>query len=497
MSASKDKINRKQLREAGQDKHQLAQQQAEAAHRRTRTKYILVAAVVVVLFAFIFLYNSALPSRYLTGATIDGQDYSVAELNYYYSTSYQNFYSSYGQYIQYGLFFDTSKSLADQAYSEDQTWREYFLDQALANMKQVQALCTAGEAEGFELPEEYQSQYDEAVADLETTWQTNGYSSLGQFLNMVYGKGVDEALVKREMYRGVYASAYAEHVYDSYEYTPQELADYYAENADRFDFISYATYSAVIGEEDDGSTKTAFETMVNEVDGTDEDSFAVYVDKNFDGDEIKTSSTQGGSLSENYSEWLLDDARQAGDCTLVETDSSVYAVMFLGRENNQYSTRAFRHILIKAEDNDGDEVTSAEEIQAAVERAEEIYNEWKSGEATEGSFAELANQYSDDTGSNTNGGLYEDVYKNQMVAPVNDWLFAASEPGDSGVVEYNEGGSYAGGHVMYYVGESDELYADELAESDLRSTTATAWLEELTGAMEAMLSNTGIAAKNY
>lgn len=50
---------------------------------------------------------------------------------------------------------------------------------------------------------------------------------------------------------------------------------------------------------------------------------------------------------------------------------------------------------------------------------------------------------------------------------------------------------------MYYVGESDELYADELAESDLRSTTATAWLEELTGAMEATLSNTGIAAKNY
>ena len=35
----------------------------------------------------------------------------------------------------------------------------------------------------------------------------------------------------------------------------------------------------------------------------------------------------------------------------------------------------------------------------------------------EDSFAELANQYSDDAGSNTNGGLYEDVYKNQMVAP--------------------------------------------------------------------------------
>ncbi len=497
MSASKDKINRKQLREAGQDKHQLAQQQAEAERRKTRTKYIIIGVIVVLLFAFIFLYNSSLPSRYLTGATIDGREYSVAELNYYYSSSYQTFYSTYGQYIQYGLFFDTSKSLADQDYSEDQTWREYFLDQALANMKQVQALCDAGEAEGFELPEEYQTQYDEAVSSLETSWQTNGYSSLAQFLNMVYGKGVDEALVKQEMYRGLYASAYAEHVYDSYEYTPEELSDYYTENADKFDFINYATYTVIPDEDDDGSSKTAMETMVSELDGTDEDSFAAYVSEHYDGDEIKTSSTQGESLSESYSEWLLDSGRKAGDCTLIDTDNTLYAVMFLGRENNQYATRSFRHILIKAADDDGDDVTSAEEIQAAVDRAEEIYDEWKSGDATEDSFAELANEYSDDTGSNTTGGLYEDVYKNQMVAPVNDWLFAATEPGETGVVEYNEGGSYAGGHVLYYVGEGDTTYADELADSDLRTTTATEWIEELTGAMTATLSNTGIAAKNY
>lgn len=497
MSASKDKINRKQLREAGQDKHQLAQQQAEAERRKTRTKYIIIGVIVVLLFAFIFLYNSSLPSRYLTGATIDGREYSVAELNYYYSSSYQTFYSTYGQYIQYGLFFDTSKSLADQDYSEDQTWREYFLDQALANMKQVQALCDAGEAAGFELSEEYQTQYDEAVSELETSWQTNGYSSLAQFLNMVYGKGVDEALVKQEMYRGLYASAYAEHVYDSYEYTPEELSDYYTENADKFDFINYATYTVIPDEDDDGSSKTAMETMVSELDGTDEDSFAAYVSEHYDGDEIKTSSTQGESLSESYSEWLLDSGRKAGDCTLIDTDNTLYAVMFLGRENNQYATRTFRHILIKAADEDGDDVTSAEEIQAAVDRAEEIYDEWKSGDATEDSFAELANEYSDDTGSNTTGGLYEDVYKNQMVAPVNDWLFAATEPGETGVVEYNEGGSYAGGHVLYYVGEGDTTYADELADSDLRTTTATEWIEELTGAMTATRSNTGIAAKNY
>lgn len=498
MSASKDKINRKQLREAGQDKHQLAQEKEMAARRKSRLKYGIVAAVVVVVFAFIFLFNSALPSRNLTGVTIDGQDYSVAQLNYYYSNSYQNFYSTYYQYLQYGLFFDTSISLGDQQYSEDMTWREYFLDQAVENMKQVQALCAAGEAAGFELDEEHQAEYDEAVASLETSWQTNGYSSLKQFLNLVYGKGVDEQMVKDEMYRSVYASAYAEYMYDSYEYTADELSAYYAENADQYDVITYATYSAVVDEETDDGTKEAMETMAAAVDGTDEETFAAYVAENFDGEELGTNSTQGANLSEAYAEWLLDDARQAGDCELTESNGMSYVVMFLGRENNQYKTRAFRHILVMAEDTNGDEVLSTEEVQEATARAEEIYEEWKGGDATEDSFAALANLYSEDTGSNTTGGLYEDVYKNQMVAPVNDWLFdEAANVGDTAVVTYNEGGSYDGAHVLYYVGESDEVYADELADSYMRSETATEWLEELTGAMESRLSNTGIAAKNY
>lgn len=497
MSASKDKINRKQLRESGQDKHVLAQQKAEAERRKTRTKYGIVAAIVVVVFAFIFVFNSAIPSRSLTGATIDGQDYSVAQLNYYYSNSYQNFYSTYYQYIQYGLFFDANTSLGDQDYSEDMTWREYFLDQALENMKQVQALCAAGEAEGFELPEEYQTQYDQAVADLQTTWQTSGYSSLKQFLNLVYGKGVDEQMVKDEMYRSVYASAYAEHIYESYEYTPEELSAYYGEHADEYDLIDYAVYSAAVDEEDE-SVKTGMEALVAAVNGKDVEAFETYVAENYEGDTINNTSAQGANLSAAYSEWLLDGARQSGDCELIESNGMFYAVMYLDRDSNQYQTRAFRHVLIMAEDTDGDEVITETEVQAATDRAEEILAEWKAGEATEDSFAALANLYSEDTGSNTTGGLYEDVYKGQMVPPVNDWLFdTAATTGDTAVVTYNEGGSYTGAHALYYVGESGEVYADQLADAAMRSEAATGWLEEMTGAMNATLSNTGIAAKNY
>jgi len=498
MSASKDKINRRELREAGEDKRQLAAAKKAAEDRKTRTKYIIVAAVVVLVFAFIFIYNSALPSRSLTAVTIDGEEYSVAELNYYYNNSFQTFYNNYYQYIQYGMFFNTQDSLSDQLYDAENgtTWRDYFIDQAVSSMKQIKALCDAGEAAGYVLDEDAQAEYDEAVASLETSWQTNGYQSLEQFISVNYGKGVTEELLKTELYRSVYASAYAQYVYDGYEYTDQEVADYYAEHADEFDYIDFGYYYAPI--EEDGEDQTeAVNQLAETVKGSDEMAFDTEVKAVFGEDAaVSDYHQQGRDLSENFSEWLLDDARVAGDTEAVITDTAYYVVMFYGRDNNEYKARDFRHILISAEDTDGDDVVSQEEIQTAIDKAGEVYEEWKAGEATEDSFIELVGQYSMDSGSNTTGGLYTEALKGQMVPPVDEWLYAATEPGETGVVEYNEGGSYSGGHVLYYVGECEDTVAFELADSTMRSDAANAWLEELVEAMTATTSNLGVAAKN-
>ncbi len=496
MSASKDKITRKELRDAGQDKRQLAEQKKAAEQRKTRTKYIVVAVVVVLVFAFIFIYNSAIPSRNLTAVTIDGETFSVAELNYQYSNSFQQFYNNYYDYIQYGLFFDASQSLADQMYSEDMSWRDYFIEQAVNTMKQTKALCDAGEAAGFVMDEEYEAEYDEAVASLETAWQANGYQSLKQFLNVVYGKGVDEALVKNQIRRGLYAAAYAQSVLDGYEYSADEIKSHYAEHADDFDYIGYAYYYAA--DEEGQDVAAEMQALADAVNGTDAETFAAKATELVEG-EPTTYRMQGSSVAGNsYGEWLLDAARQPGDATMVDDGGAYYVVMFLDRDNNDYSPRDFRHILIKAADTDGDSITSAEEIQAATDKANEVYEEWQSGAATEDSFVELVAQYSEDGGSNTTGGLYTDTIKGQMVPPVNDWLFDdARQVGDTGVVEYNEaGGNYIGAHVLYYVGECEENVADALAENDLRNTAANEWLESLVGDMTVSTSNLGIAAKN-
>ena len=133
-----------------------------------------------------------------------------------------------------------------------------------------------------------------------------------------------------------------------------------------------------------------------------------------------------------------------------------------------------RHILITPEDADGDGSSTEEEKAAAKAKAEALLAEYQEN-PTEENFAALANANSADPGSNTNGGLYEDVYPSQMVQPFNDWCFDGSRKnGDTGIVET----SY-GYHVMYFVTRTEEYYWKELAKSGFAGEIMDAWLAEI------------------
>lgn len=122
-----------------------------------------------------------------------------------------------------------------------------------------------------------------------------------------------------------------------------------------------------------------------------------------------------------------------------------------------------RHILIMPEGGttgeDGSTTYSEEEWKACQDKAEEILSQWKSGDMTEESFAQLAEEHSTDGGSNRNGGLYENVFEGQMVPEFNDWCFDSSrKEGDTGVVK-----TTFGCHVMYYAGNHPQwrYYAEQ------------------------------------
>ena len=110
-----------------------------------------------------------------------------------------------------------------------------------------------------------------------------------------------------------------------------------------------------------------------------------------------------------------------------------------------------RHILLTPEggttDENGKTVYSEEEWDACKNKAEDIMNLWTSGAQTEESFAALAKSMSQDPGSQSNGGLYENVQQGQMVEAFDNWCFDEKrEPGHNGIVKTDYG--Y---HLMYFV----------------------------------------------
>ena len=125
-----------------------------------------------------------------------------------------------------------------------------------------------------------------------------------------------------------------------------------------------------------------------------------------------------------FVDWLFDSARKEGDVTVVaDGDSGAYVLYYLSTDDNNYNTVNVRHILIAPEndedsDEDGTNDTASDASDAAAKaRAEQILADWKAGDATEDSFAALADENSSDS---PEGGLYENVYHNQMVSEFND-----------------------------------------------------------------------------
>ena len=148
-------------------------------------------------------------------------------------------------------------------------------------------------------------------------------------------------------------------------------------------------------------------------------------------------------------------------------------------ENGLDKTTRFvdvRHILILPQGGtteNGVTTYSDEEWEICRQSAQAILDAYLAGELTEERFANLANTYSEDPGSNTKGGLYTDVYVGQMVAPFEEWCFDETRvTGDTGLVKT----SY-GYHVMFFVSSEEAWY--ETAYNDLMADKGEQMLNEI------------------
>ena len=541
MSASQDKKRRQAERESGSSPKTLAEREAAVKARKERRTWTIVGVLVALFVVVIVLLNTNLLYTGTTSVTVGDYKFTNAEYQYYYTTAYNNFTYQYGSYASL-LGLDTSADLdeqtvqsslftmlgleipeslqpADEEETAEFTWDDYFRETALQNMAQVTAIWDAAVKAGYTLSEEAAEEIDSTIASFETMATANNLRGADGYAAVIYGKGVTASLVRELLERAYIAEEYSADIYESFEYSADEINAYYDENADAFDAISFDYYlveaekvevtETVTDEETGEETEETNEAVTDETMAEAKEeadslleaaqsgaaqgalSFAEAVAETM-GDEAEATEIKslfGYSVTSGYgvmAEWLLDSAREPGDMAVLENEGvGYYVVCFNSRsDNSDYNGVAFRHILVNVEDEDEDGEFSEEEIEAAEQKIQEIRDEWISDGETEDAFAALANANSDDTGSNgsslysTGGGLYEHVAKDQMVEPINDWIFDdARQSGDSEII-YVESSNYTGYHLVYFVGEDGYSYHDCLALYGLGYTNAPQGLRQ-------------------
>lgn len=517
MSASDKKQQRKAAMAEGLTQRQLREQKEAQAAQRKKTTYTIIGVVCAIAAVGLLVWNNmGIFHRNAVAATVNGVDYKVTDLQYYYAQvrNYERYYNQLYAYSSY----DPNLSDGAQFQNEEEgiTYADYFRETALTNLQQVAALCDAAKEAGYTLSEEGQKQIDEELSRIDIDRARYGLSR-GAYISQVYGNGVTEKVFFRNLTNSILADEFSQQYRDNISYADEDLRKYYTENPDNLDSYDYRTFfisSAAPSttdeegnmveatDEEKAAAKEAAEAKakaaVAEIEAADdrEEAFIAaapkYVSESSQGayadpDYSLSQGIKGSTLSGNaavITSWLMDSERKKGDVTFVESSSGYYVALFLDRYLDESETVDFRHILIQPEMETGATEPTEEAMEAAKAEAQTILDQWKAGEATEESFGILANEHSDDGGSNTRGGLYTYVSEGDMVANINNWLFDASrQPGDTELVENR--GNYFGWHVLYYVQEQEPAWKGT-AISAKQSSEWNAWLDEIVDSAEAV-----------
>lgn len=493
MSASREK---KQRQGSGPSDKAIQASQQQAAYKRKVRTYTGIGVVVVILVAALLIWNSGFFQSRAHAATVGDTQLSAAELSYYY-------YDARYVYAMYGII-DSTIPDSEQMYNEEEgtTYQDFFLEQALANAQSEYSLYDAAIAAGYsedDIQEDLQATIDSVKASASASGY--GYRS---YLITQYGKFMSTSLFERMTARSLLATRYvndkSEELYDSY--TDDQLQAYYEEHADDLDEFEYSylyfTPAEVEDTDEDGNELSEDEVAALEEQALADaktqadEALAAYeagttevadlveqYDPSSSGDH---SVTAGSSLNSAYQEELV--ALGENEAAVVENgESGYYLVILHSRARNEDLTADVRHILVRAEtgtDEEGGVVEPTEEAwSSALEKAEEILSEYEAGEQTAEAFGALANQYSDDAGSNTTGGLYEAIARtDSYVEEFLNWIFEdGRQVGDTGIVRHEgdveSSGSYWGYHIMYLQGWNEEEW-----KLDVRSALSQEELDE-------------------
>ena len=309
-----------------------------------------------------------------------------------------------------------------------------------------------------------------------------------EYVRSIYGSYATMGRIEEYVKNDMVMNAYYQKLQEDNAPGDDEIQSYYEENKATYDSVDYrlTTIEADLPPEPtelaDPVEETAADTT-GSTDGTaatdstqdtayqpsDAEIAKAMEDAKVLADDAEQTVAKDGEAHENekkssvnylISDWLFDDARKAGDTTVITNDNShcYYAVAFEKRYLDETPSADVR-VIIPTEDKTG----------------EEILEEWKNGAATEDSFAELCKKYTQDTSAVENGGLFEQVTKTGMTEELSNWIFDTSrQAGDTVAITVSDTT-----YVLYYIGQDQPEWKINI-KNTLVSDTMSQHMQDIT-----------------
>lgn len=486
---------------------------------------VLCAVIVLGVVAFSLNYYGALQRVIKIGGVGSDQSVTIAEYEYYYMRAY-NQVRYQAQYYQY--YYQTSNGYDLSLTPEEQTqttkdadgneitWTEKLHEDTLEIIQLHKAYYNEALKMGLKLTKADEAFIDKQIEDLRDEAKSAGSNSsssdsknkvtysLNAYLRKVYGGSINERFLRKQLKIQVLAQKYLTERTNEIAkgYDQKDIDAEYKKDTTAYDFVTFRAYTFKTTEltKEDNETDDALKARQAKANAevkknandfynavTNDATFTAKAkelnkdtaDYNVD-EETKYSmlkSTAQSTFSEDAAKWLFDSSTKVGSKKLFsDEENGKYIVVLALSKPHQEQTVTARHILFQTKDQSSGNALSEEEIAKKKTQAEDVLKKFNEGDKTEDSFAALANEYNEDTGSSSNGGLYEHIYPGQMVTEFNDWVFDANrKAGDVELVETD-----FGYHIIYFVAKDGKDYYD----SAIRSSKANKDIETETKALQ-------------
>ncbi|MDR2599077.1 MAG: hypothetical protein LBC73_02245 [Oscillospiraceae bacterium] len=505
--------------EKAQRKQAITEKQAKAK-KKSRIITISVIVVFALVLTTALIINSNFIRRTAPVLTIDGINFNTAEFEYFFNVQYQMYMEQLSQSGMEGMGPSRERPFRDQIAWTDpetgivETWADILYGMTTERLTYLVAFYNTANNYGFKLSEEQLEAVEFEIEMLK--FEASLYNrSADSLLQIMYGPSMNVKTFRNVLTFTAIAEYFSEYSRESFNFTNDQLNEFYNEHADEYDVHSYRIiliYAEMpdridfIDDEEgyelavDEAVDEAFElalSIAEEV--TTEDEFIAaainYNEEQYSEPDSTLQRQQGRNigLETDIAIWLNDPARAYGDVTAIPAGNVNTVVFYISRNDNNYHTLSMNQLLILRErvdpfdfegfENDPEYIKAVEAAdKEATERAEDIYQKFIDAGGTKEALLDLIEEYSDE---NTPDGYYDnislfsfrgvDFVAMRVSIELENWLFDENrQVGDIELIKTADHGY----HLTMFAGEGD-IFAHLIARDRMRTEAHNDWVENL------------------